>query len=506
MFKREIYRILYRLLFISSCCILFYLNLSGHNISLLKEKSFQEYPEEWKKLHPNVPFDVLYKKKHNMRHSCATSLRKDYTKDKMIFGITIHNVFWQKYETKLGILYFYNAYFDNRRKNTNGSSIRIIAMSDRQLLKDDKNRCMVWYDEVADPVIFNKPLQIDRIVPSQKVRANYTPYLLTCDIPRHQAEHIPRAVSIIDSETMNRNCQTPSNVLKVVYNVEEKNNFAVCVRGLYFLKENLSVRLIEWIEILYILGASKIFLYDLNVHPDMKKVINYYAEKGIVELTKTSLAGNQPNEPIQQYKYLKDHLWLQRYNLAGFLNDCFYRNIYRYKYIVNLDIDEIIVSRKPGQTWNDLIPQLEKKKANYGFQTTYFFGEQSMSGQWKDTNTPEISNETEKRVPSYLHMLSHIYRSRNHVNLSKSFMATEYVKSVGSHFAANCIDKEKCDCQKVSSNIAHVHHYRTGCQRAVINCNETFQNDIVKDTTLWKFKQQLSFNCLKVFNQLNLTI
>ena len=222
--------------------------------------------------------------------------------------------------------------------------------------------------------------------------------------------------------------------------------------------------------------------------------------------TKTSLAGNQPNEPIQQYKYLKDHLWLQRYNLAGFLNDCFYRNIHRYKYIVNLDIDEIIVSRKPGQTWNDLIPQLEKKKANYGFQTTYFFGEQSMSGQWKDTNTPEISNEMEKRVPSYLHMLSHIYRSRNHVNLSKSFMATEYVKSVGSHFAANCIDKEKCDCQKVSSNIAHVHHYRTGCQRAVINCNETFQNDIVKDTTLWKFKQQLSFNCLKILYQLNLTI
>ena len=500
-----------------------------------------EYPAEWKKLYPNVPFDFLHKKKNNIHHSCTSGLQQDNivhnnNTTETIFGITISNDYWQKYEAKFGILYFYNAYLDNRRKSTTGSTIRIIAMADRQLLRDNTNYCTIWYDEGTDPVISNKPLQIDRIVPLQwatiplitgkpqvtdrrqlnytelKYPAhsynaeNYMPYLLTCDIPQHQAEDIPLAVSIINSETMKSKCSSPSNYLKLVYNIEEKKNFAVCVKGLFFLKDNLSVRLIEWIEILSILGASKIFLYDLNVHPDMKKVINFYEEKGIIELTKTSLAGNQPNEPIRQYEYLKDNLWLQRFNSAAFLNDCFYRNIHRYKYIVNLDIDEIIVPRQPGQTWNDLIQQLENDQANYGFKTTYFFSDLSMYEQGKKSNTPEISNEITNRVPSYLHMMSHIYRSRTHSHLIKSFMATEYVKSVGCHFATNCIENDKCDRQTVSSNIADVHHYRNDCQRLMRNCNETYHKDIVKDTRLWEFKQQLSLNCLQTINQLNLTL
>ena len=524
MFSRKIYRSFYRLLFICSCCLIYYLNILGHNTSIWKEKSLQEYPKEWEKMYPNVPFDFLFKKKNILRRYCSSGLQEDNVvhnnkSTKTIFGITLNNDHWQKYETKFGILYLYNAYFDNRRKRTIGSKIRIIAMSDRQLVNDNTNYCLTWYDQFTDPVISNKPMQMDRIIPWTRsysdlnypkhyyFAGHYLPYLLTCDIPHLEADQVPWAVSIIGSETMESKCHNHSNYLKVVNNIEEKKNFAVCVKGLYFLKDNLAVRLIEWIEILSILGASKIFLYDLNVHPDLKKVINYYAEKGIVEVSKTSLAGNQPNEPNGQYEYLKDKLWWQRYNSAGFLNDCFYRNIHRYKYIVNLDIDEIIVPQIPGQTWNDLILQLEKEKAYYGFKTTYFFSDISMSGQNKDSHTPDMSTEIENRVPSYLHMLSHIYRSRNHATLVKSFMATEYVKSVGTHYAANCMEKEKCDRQLVSSDIAHVHHYRTGCQRAVADvCNKTFRNDIVKDTSLWQFKQQLSFKCLKTINQLNLKI
>ena len=44
-----------------------------------------------------------------MRHSCASSLRKDYTvnndkRTKTIFGITLDNDYWQKYKTKFRIL------------------------------------------------------------------------------------------------------------------------------------------------------------------------------------------------------------------------------------------------------------------------------------------------------------------------------------------------------------------------------------------------------------------
>ena len=86
-------------------------------------------------------------------------------------------------------------------------------------------------------------------------------------------------------------------------------------------------------------------------------------------------------------------------------------------------------------------------------------------------------------------------------------MATEYVKSVGCHYATNCLENEKCARKKVKSNIAHVHHYRNGCQKFVAaKCNDTYQSDLVKDTILWEFKEKISFNCLQTINLLNLTI
>ena len=39
-----------------------------------------------------------------------------------------------------------------------------------------------------------------------------------------------------------------------------------------FPTEDLSVRMVEWIEVLRALGADKIFLYNYEVHPNVTKV------------------------------------------------------------------------------------------------------------------------------------------------------------------------------------------------------------------------------------------
>ncbi len=46
---------------------------------------------------------------------------------------------------------------------------------------------------------------------------------------------------------------------------ESKKRFAVCVKGLDFPSEDISVRLVEWLELLRALGADKVFLYNLEV-------------------------------------------------------------------------------------------------------------------------------------------------------------------------------------------------------------------------------------------------
>ena len=64
---------------------------------------------------------------------------------------------------------------------------------------------------------------------------------------------------------------------RVIYNpvttTEGKKPFAVCCKGLYFPTVDLSLRLVEWIEVQRALGAEKISLSLLEVHPNMMKVV-----------------------------------------------------------------------------------------------------------------------------------------------------------------------------------------------------------------------------------------
>jgi hypothetical protein len=39
------------------------------------------------------------------------------------------------------------------------------------------------------------------------------------------------------------------------------------------------VRLIEWLEILKILGADKIYFYKLRAHENMEKVLDFYTKQ-----------------------------------------------------------------------------------------------------------------------------------------------------------------------------------------------------------------------------------
>ena len=277
--------------------------------------------------------------------------------------------------------------------------------------------------------------------------------------------------------------------------------------------EDISLRLIEWIELVRLMGASQIFFYDLHVPAKLEKVLNHYATKGLIELTKTSLPGNQPNEPVMQNKYLKKNYYLEIYNEIIHLNDCLYRNIYRYKYIVNLDIDEIVMPRKG--TWIDLIPYFEKNKAFHSIGSANFFDHISSSGKWTDPTKTENLKQKKEAGSVYMHMLEHIYRSRNTTKtIRKSFMKTDFVKITTSHHASRCLDCETKDGipkgQFLKRNTALLHHYRKGCKKisrmSTQDCWRYYQKHLVKDTTIRAFEKQLRSNCLQTIKEMNISI
>lgn len=87
---------------------------------------------------------------------------------------------------------------------------------------------------------------------------------------------------------------------------KKKLRFGVCVKGLDFLHNDQSYRLIEWIELLLLLGVQKIFFYEFSVHPNVKNVLDYYKKLGKVDVTPLTLPGTLPNEPGLTHLFLSN--------------------------------------------------------------------------------------------------------------------------------------------------------------------------------------------------------
>jgi hypothetical protein len=208
---------------------------------------------------------------------------------------------------------------------------------------------------------------------------------------------VPRSVSVAEKP-----CHGANNNMRVLYDrPPQKKGFAVCVKGLDFLHEDLSVRLVEWIELLGLLGANKIFFYELAVHPNITKVLRHYEATGQVDVTPLTLPGGQPNDPRIRHIYLGKKVNHKRQNEVIPYNDCLYRNLYQYEYIALLDIDEVIMPMKGTTSWKELMLAVDKKarqsrndsRASYNFRNIYFMDDMMHGHDWFPG------------IPRYMHML-----------------------------------------------------------------------------------------------------
>jgi hypothetical protein len=202
---------------------------------------------------PNLPVSFLHEarnKNYVLNKTCARS--------PTLYDIHVSNVYWQEQTTSNGTFYLYGAYLDVREANKLGPTVRVLGMIDR-LEPTVRTFCQIWFKGAQAPVI-SKVLEYKYIW--YKKWGNYKPgilqpYLLACQLPKSHRRLTPVAVSIVENF-----CDNATNSLKVIYNKrgvnEPKAPFAVCVKGLDFPDADLSVRLIEWLEVLSSLGANKV--------------------------------------------------------------------------------------------------------------------------------------------------------------------------------------------------------------------------------------------------------
>ena len=91
----------------------------------------------------------------------------------------------------------------------------------------------------------------------------------------------------------------------------------------------------------------------------------------MLETRKITLAGSQPNDLIltnmfifQENPHIKNGLFNNIHGIDRLsVNDCFLRNMQRYKYIANIDIDEIIIPQNMTN-WLEMMEFVEKLSDN----------------------------------------------------------------------------------------------------------------------------------------------
>lgn len=403
-----------------------------------------------------------------------------------VYELEFNNVYWQSLHTSNGSFHLYSAYYDVRKLSRIGPAVRVLGMINR-IEPTVHTHCQLWFDDHRQPVIV-KTMEYKYIW--YKKWGNYKqgifqPYLIACQVPKSHRHVVPASVSLVE-----RACDKATNNLRVVYDrpAGPKKGFAVCVKGLDFLYEDLSVRLVEWIELLRRLGADKIFFYQLQVHPNISKVLAYYEARGAVHVTPLTLPGGQPNVPGFQHLYLTKKVNHKRQNELIPYNDCLYRNLYTYEYIALLDVDEVIMPIRVD-TWRELMNTVVAKaravrnetRASYNVRNVYFLDDLIHTHGWFKT------------IPRYMHMLQHVYRSKNYTKPNqyvKCFHNPERALTLHNHFPLACLS-QGCTSFGIDTADAHLQHYRADCVKTLKKtCMEFRQNSVI-DTTIWRYKKDL---------------
>ena len=244
--------------------------------------------------------------------------------------------------------FVYSAYYDIR--DVFKPSVRVIGVT---LTKEsDKVMCRL-YNAKREPKSNISLQQHDQpfvdvsaniIIMQEHYNKTYHACYVLCPLPGHKPYNskenfIPDFVSIIPISSPNTNI---TNILPVInsknggtgtYKVN-KTDIGVCVKPLHSYYNHV-VDLIEFIELNMILGVTKFIFYNETMSPDVSCVLNYYKN---IHKSVSVMAWNLG-------EYLNSHEIQNRAVLASW-NDCVYRNMNEFNYLMTIDIDEYIIPHR----------------------------------------------------------------------------------------------------------------------------------------------------------------
>ncbi|XP_012273723.1 uncharacterized protein LOC105696111 [Orussus abietinus] len=397
-------------------------------------------------------------------------------------------------ETIPGQLFLYSAHLDRRVPGYPG--IRVIGVK-RGSLRTFTLFCTVWYQEGG----LVKSLSMESLIADIWLdewggnTITYTGILATCPIPR---SILPLKVTISPTPCY----ENPSHSLiinqKTAHRPNTKRQFTLCIKGLDF-EEDVSKKLVAFVELHRILGASFFHFYVLNVHENVLKVLRLYERSNVVRWIRFSLPGDLPNEKNERRSFLEKNPWIKRRMELIPYNHCFYENLQDSEYVLPIDLDETIVPRR-CRNWSHLLLDERKRLgksfkdfASYAVRNAYFFPElQNRSHSTRDADRDLDFDYMDT-------MRSAIISPEG--DSVKSFISTKRALTVHNHYALTTLNPSTKRAHHFDPRDVLKHHHRV-CDSKHIDC-DLLMEDVRIDRSALRFADELKSRIKTAFDHLN---
>ncbi|XP_060106601.1 uncharacterized protein LOC132580012 [Heteronotia binoei] len=265
-------------------------------------------------------------------------------------------------------------------------------------------------------------------------------------------------------------------------------DFTVCISTMFGEYNNV-LQFVQSMEMYKILGVGRVVIYKNSCSKLMEKVLDFYITEGIAEIIPWPI--DSYLDTSSHWHHAADPKDIGYYGQITALNDCVYRNMYRSKYVLMNDIDEIILPIQYPD-WKSMMQNLKNKHPD----AAVFFFESHLFPKHVFTPNDPFNISSWRKIPG-TNILQHVFREpdRNPVeNPRKMIIDPKKVIQQSVHKALQAYGGNIY----VPMNVGFLFHCRVSHQPQLP------RESLIRDISLWRYNVSLVGNVSKVLHQIAL--
>ena len=381
-----------------------------------------------------------------LKEKILSSWNNNTQEDSCNVPATTKSFTFQKLEPSL--VYVYSGYVDERYSKP---LVRVILLMAKTMKRTKTQIHCLFRDK--DKVIEKQGIIYEMCENHNK---KYGGYIVSCHAPRIK---LCRVTVFLTNAEGNRTSsrEVALNLIKINHK-KQPFEFGICISPLF---GNIPPKnIVEFIELSRILGAQHFVFYDFKLNnTGIQSVLDYYEAEGVATIIPWYLPSNIENKDLWYYGQLLAH------------NDCLYRSMSLSTVLAFNDIDEFIVPNHAKVWKSALSPLMTNNIVGLSFNSAFF--------------DPKKGDDH----PSGLITIGSTLRTRIFSRIrTKVMVKPALVFEVGIHHVSKPY-REGLTIQKVSTDIAYLHHYRKCVSNYGMQCLE-----FVEEPSVLQYYNQLKKN------------